>query len=294
VLWYLSLFHQTRGELQAALALAEQSLRLAQSGDNPALLVEAHIQLGSTLAYLADYPAALEHCEQVRALYDPGQHASHTFLYGNNPLVVGRCFEGWCLWGLGYPDLSQDNLVAALTLARELAHPMSLANALVLGAVLHLLRRDGPRTRELSEALIALADEHGMASHRAVGSIWHGWALAEEGHQAEAVAQMHQGAAALRASGAEVFRTVILAALAELLAQQGQVEEGLAALTEALALVHQGGNVTGKPSCIGFGGSCCSRTPQPTRLGLLRRRRVSSMPSRWPVANAPNPWSFGP
>src|SRR5262249_27225756 len=41
VLWCLSLFHQTRGELTTTLALAEQCLALARSFQGPALLVEA-------------------------------------------------------------------------------------------------------------------------------------------------------------------------------------------------------------------------------------------------------------
>lgn len=241
VLWCLLLFHQTRGELQTTLALAEQCLRLAQSSQDPALLVEAHVQLGSTLAYLADYSLVLEHCKQVRVLYDPEQHAAHAFLYGNNPLVVGRCFTAWALWGLGYPDQSRAAVEGAFTLARELAHPMSLANALILAAFLHLFYRDGPGAQELSEALIALAEEHGMAPYLAVGSIWRGWALADGGSWAEGAEQLRQGAALLLASGAKVFRTVILAALAEALAHQGQVEEGLASLAEALAVVQGGG-----------------------------------------------------
>src|SRR5262249_55020547 len=194
-----------------------------------------------TRAYLADYPRALEHCEQVRALYDPKQHAAHAFLYGNNPLVVGRCFTAWALWGLGYPDQSRATLEAALALARELDHPTSLANALILAAVLHLLYRDGPRTRKLAEALIALAEEQGMAPYRAFGSIGRGWARGDGGVRSEGVDQIRQGAAGLLASGAKVFRTVILAALAESLAEQGQAEEGLAALAEALELVRSGG-----------------------------------------------------
>src|SRR5262249_34689634 len=135
----------------------------------------------------------------------------------------------------------RDTVHAALTLARELAHPMSLATALFLAAFLHWLRREGPKTRELSEQLLALASEQGMADYRAGASVWSGWALAEEGLRAEGIAQIRQGAAAMRATGVEVYRTVSLAMLAESLAQQGQAEEGLTALAEALAVVQGGG-----------------------------------------------------
>src|SRR5262249_39937282 len=157
-----------------ARGLAEQCLGLAQVARDPALLVGAHGQLGSTLSYLAEYPLALEHCEKIRTLYDETRHGSHALLLGHDPLVRGRCFMAWSLWGLGYPDRSRDTLESALALARKLAQPMSLAIALLLASVLYLFRRDGPRTRELSEALIALAGEQGMAAFRAVSTIWRG------------------------------------------------------------------------------------------------------------------------
>jgi predicted ATPase len=52
---------------------------------------------------------------------------------------------------------------------------------------------------------------------------------------------MHQGLAAYRATGAELFRTYWLALLAEAYGTAGQVQEGLQVLDEALALVDQSG-----------------------------------------------------
>jgi predicted ATPase len=118
---------------------------------------------------------------------------------------------------------------------------MSLAGALFFAMLVHWLRREAPRSRELAETLIALAAEQGMAHYRAAAVLWRGWALHEQGLRAEGVAQLRQGAAALQATGVLVYRTVTPAMLAEVLAHQGQVEEGLAALGEALAIVEGGG-----------------------------------------------------
>ena len=118
---------------------------------------------------------------------------------------------------------------------------MSLAGALFFAMLVHWLRREAPRCHELAETLIALASEQGMAHYRAAAVLWRGWALNEEGLRAEGVAQLRQGAAALQATGVLVYRTVTPAMLAEALAHQGQVEEGLAALAEALAVVRDGG-----------------------------------------------------
>jgi predicted ATPase len=241
VLFRLRLFYMIRAELQAARALAEQCLRLAHSVQDSGLVLAAHIQFGSTLTYLGDYPLALDHCEKASILFDPEQHAHHALVYGHDPLVIGRSLAAWVLWNLGYPAQARATVLAAVARARELRHPMSLAGALFFATLVHWLRREAPRSRELAETLIALAAEQGMAHYRAGGVLWRGWALNEEGLRAEGVAQLRQGAADLQATGVRVYRTVPPAMLAEILAHQGQVEEGLAALAEALAVVRDGG-----------------------------------------------------
>ena len=64
-----------------------------------------------------------------------------------------------------------------------------------------------------------------------------GWALAEQGQGEEGIAQIRQGLTAYRATGAELFRPHYLALLAEAYQKNGQVEEGLVTVAEALAFV---------------------------------------------------------
>ncbi len=66
-----------------------------------------------------------------------------------------------------------------------------------------------------------------------------GWALAAQGHGAEGISQLREGLAAWRATGAEVFRSRFLALLAQAYGQEGQVEEGLRTVAEALACVER-------------------------------------------------------
>src|SRR5262249_50634193 len=148
-------------------------------------------------------------------LFDPEQHAHHALVYGHDPLVIGRSLAAWALWNLGYPARARATVLAAVSRARELGHPMSLAGAPFFAMWVHWLRREAPQSRELAETLIALAAEQGMAHYRAGGVLWRGSALNEAGLQAEGVAQLRQGAAALQATGVRgVYRTVTPAMLA--------------------------------------------------------------------------------
>ena len=87
----------------------------------------------------------------------------------------------------------------------------------------------------------ALVAEQGFPYFLAWGTIWRGWALAEQGQGEEGIAQIRQGLAAMRATGAEHGLTYFLALLAEVYGKVGQTEEGLTVLTEALAVVNKTG-----------------------------------------------------
>lgn len=69
----------------------------------------------------------------------------------------------------------------------------------------------------------------------------HSWALAEQGHGEEGVAQIQQELGAFRIGGEGHLRPHYLALLAEAYGTIGQVTEGLRVLDEALAVVEQTG-----------------------------------------------------
>ena len=73
----------------------------------------------------------------------------------------------------------------------------------------------------------------------AMATVLRGWALVIQGEETEGIVQLRQGLAVYRATGAEAFSTYYLALLTEAYTQGGQTEEGLSAVTEALALVHK-------------------------------------------------------
>jgi predicted ATPase len=237
VLSVLSAFYLVRAELQTARELGEQLLSLAQSVQDSALLVEAHHVMGITLLSLGNFALGREHSEQGSALYDPQQHGSLAFIYGQDPGVFCRANAAFTRWLLGYPDQASAGSREALTLAQRLSHPFSLAYALQMAAILHQVRREGQAVQERAEAQIALAREQGFPDWLAWGTIWRGWALAAQGQGAEGIAQIRQGQTSWQALGAEIMQPYCLALLAEAYGKGGQVEEGLSVLAEALALM---------------------------------------------------------
>jgi predicted ATPase len=126
VLMGLITFYAVRAKLQTARELAEQSLRLAQQAQDPALLLEAHRARAQVVFPLGELTLARTHLEQGLALYDPRQHHAHAFLYGHDPGVFCLIHLAAVLWTLGYPDQASQRDQEALTLAKELGHPFTL------------------------------------------------------------------------------------------------------------------------------------------------------------------------
>jgi predicted ATPase len=163
-----------------------------------------------------------------------------------DPRVNCLFWASYTLWNLGYPDQALKRGDESVAVAAGLSHPFSLACALGNAAAFHMLRHEAQRAREQAEAVITLSIEQGFPHYLAQGTLVRGWALAEQGQVEEGIAQMQQGLAAFRASGTGTSLTGFLPSLAETYAKVGRAEEGLAVLAEALALVDKTGMRVGE------------------------------------------------
>jgi predicted ATPase len=185
------------------------------------------------LFFLGEVASAREHAEQGIAMYNPQQHRPLAFRSGEDPGMSFLAFAAMALWLLGYPGQAIKRSREAISLAQELAHPFSLAWALLSAAWLHQWRGEGRASHEGAEA--------GIAFWLALGTVQRGWALAEQGQEADGIAQISQGIAAYRAIGAEMVSAHFLGLLAEAHGKAGQAAEGFAAVAEALAVADKTG-----------------------------------------------------
>jgi len=187
-----------------------------------------------TLSVFGDFALAKKHYEQGISLYNPRQHDSQVLIFGQDPGVSCLSFNAWSLWSLGYPDQAVKRIQEAYRLAQELSHPYSLAYASSQSAFLHQLRREGQATQEQAELVISLSLDQGFPFWSAYVTILRGWARSDQGQEEEGITEMRQGLTAWRTVGAEAVRSHHLALLAESYGKVGQVDDGLAAVAEAL------------------------------------------------------------
>jgi predicted ATPase len=238
-------FHLVRADLQTARELQEQILSLVQRDLQPSRLVNEHRMLGNILIHLGEFQRARDQIEQAVtiAASQPSQQPMSISPGGQEPRTSSLTWLGHALWMLGYPDQARQRSDEGVVLAQQLAHPLNLAVA--LNQWLRLQYVCGtlhlPIAEERAITAMRLATEHGFAQLLADETFRQGLLLAQQGQLQEGITQMQQGWAAYRATGANVRQPMYLAPLAEAYGHAGQVNEGLQMLAEALAYIEQSG-----------------------------------------------------
>jgi class 3 adenylate cyclase/predicted ATPase len=239
--YWQTVHHVFRGEVDLALRLDEDLLRLSRRHNDSGGLVLGHLSSGRTLLFAGRFAASRSHLEKALALYDPISHRSIVQQLGSHPHVNSQAMLGNVLFCLGFSDqaLAQGN--AAIAEARRLAHPLSLAATLGTVAIALSLVGDDAALDEYVDDLIAVTTEQGFPFWRAHGMIFRGWVKVKNGEVAEGTSLLHRGLTVSRATGSEAFTPHYLALLAEASEIAGQIEESLTLLDDALHIVERTG-----------------------------------------------------
>ncbi|MFL5515472.1 MAG: hypothetical protein ACJ8DJ_04900 [Gemmatimonadales bacterium] len=220
-----------------ACGIAEEVLRSAERRQDRVTLAAGHRFLAVGSMFNGRLAPALEHYERALALYDPADRDAPVYLWAPDTRVLCPSFMGLVLLWQGYPDRAVAHGREGLAAAHELGHAYGVSQALFLNCWLHRARRDARAVLERAAELVPLATEHGFVSWSSGGRVMRGWALAAEGEVAAGIADMREGLAAYRATGALLAQPHFIGLLAEACARAGEPSEALRLLVEALAIV---------------------------------------------------------
>ena len=211
-------------------------------------------------------PKPVEHEEMDRSPDCPGLgHEPIRSLQRGDDFRVGVAFAGlsWALWHRGHPDQSARAADRALAYSRELGHAHTLAHALALTGMAAVFARDVIRACGYGNDCVAIASEHGFPQWAAFGRILQGWADTQKGEAITGIARIRDGLATSEAIGARITTPLRLTLLAEALALAGKIEEGLAALDDALAQAAVSGERGWSAEIHRLRGELTARLPYP-------------------------------
>ena len=229
------LFHVVGGQLEESRKFAQQCLDAAGGEAGPALSTAGHFLLGSSLFHLGRLELSREHLNHALAAYAGPPHSALSLFAGPDLGVFCRSYLAQVFWLTGRIQEIPSPPSDAITLARELSHPFSLAIALDYTAMLHVFREEAQAALDRAEEAAAVCRKHGFAYYLAWADIVAGWATARVGETALGLAKLRHGLDALKAMGAELRLPLYYGLLAEVCGLAGQEGEALASLSSAFA-----------------------------------------------------------
>jgi predicted ATPase len=235
-LWFHA-FDQAR--YQTAHELGRQCLALAERLQDPALHQEAYRMLWGPLFMLGNLIAARDHIEQSIGLIDRAHGRTPEANRTLDPGVLSLGYVSWTLWVLGYPDQARARSREAAALAEGLSHAYTRVFSLHHSGILHQFLREVELVQANADLVVPLSREGGFVRCLAGGLMRRGWALAERGAPTEGIPMIQEGLSLWRQMGVELGLPLLLSHLAEAYGRAGQVDEGLAVITEALEVAHR-------------------------------------------------------
>ncbi|MEO1020882.1 MAG: hypothetical protein AAFY56_24890, partial [Pseudomonadota bacterium] len=225
----------------------EEFLRLAKQENRPELLMMGLRKLGQNAFLDGDYENARSLLRQSLALYDPQVHRDLTYEFGQEP---GVPIHGWLSlaeWYLGNEPAAREHAEHCLSTARTINHANTLGYGYtVAGVVLHIVMGDRDAAIGLAETMLDSARQEQLFMWIATGSFLQGWTRANDqsleiSDREAAVAQMRQGADALKSQKLLLLQPFFCTYVGEALAQLGRTKEAQDVFAEGLAIAEKTG-----------------------------------------------------
>jgi predicted ATPase/class 3 adenylate cyclase len=263
VLRSLATFYNFRAEFDKGAQVGREILRLAEQLNDTGMLVDGHLVLGSSLVFLNDLHAGLEHLDQAIEYFQSQPHRSQRFRLGNNPGVACFTTSAFVCWLLGYPDGALQRADEAVALATELEHPFTLAYALFHSGFLHWWRREPERAKDRAVGVLQVVEDHEFPIWGAVGTCLLGAANTWMGQTDEGLAQIQRGMDLYQGlRSPPIFWQLLLFLQAGAQARAGRTDEGLVLIDEALEIADRGSGMTLLPEFCLLKGDLLLGLPQ--------------------------------
>lgn len=231
-----ALNHLSRSELGKAYDYGEQMLEQAIPTGDPVLMVEAHYVLGVTRFWQAQFEDASLHFGQALNLYVSEHSNTHIALYSQDPKVVCLARLGHTLWYLGYPEQAKSLCHEALELAQNLAHPLSLAYALIFAIWLANDVDDSSEIQHHTQTLLQLWRGQKLGFFNADCIVLEGWAQFKAGDQEVGISRLEEGLATIKASKQILHLSFQLSLAIRAYMATGELEKAQGALENALEM----------------------------------------------------------
>jgi adenylate cyclase len=225
-------FYLVRGEIDTAIGLAEDCLRLGTDQQRTDCLAETFSALGYALMYRGDFKASVEQlqeCVRMCAEHDKVDH----YATQHHPLVAGQSLLVHLAWLTGNRALSRDGRMDAIATAERLDRPFDRTYACCYAAELQIMRRRYAEGARYAALALELAQRYGFTLWEEAARFHQAMALNGLGKSDEAIVILEKSLHAWQEKGAGLHRAYFLAGLAESYRDAGRQDDALNMIEQA-------------------------------------------------------------
>jgi DNA-binding SARP family transcriptional activator/tetratricopeptide (TPR) repeat protein len=208
----------------------------------------AHFAVGASALSLGRPAEALRHLELAARLASGAVSLS----IGTRPDVHGAAFVAHAHWLLGHDDDALAACQGAISLARSIDHPYSLAIALAYACITYQMRHDLPELRDTVDELRELCERYGFAYYREWVLILDGWSATD----GSGIDLARRGISNLRAQGAFARMPYWLSLQADMSIRNDRPDAARATLDAALAAGHARDDLWWLPEVMRMRAAC--------------------------------------
>jgi adenylate cyclase len=241
VLWGLWLYQLVLAHHDQALELARQSMDTAKRRGAPELLGPAHAAMSTSLIWMGRFKEAQEHAEMALGYYDAERDAGSALVYGLDTRVGALIELARTAWFLGLPDEAVRHVDEAIEHALRLGHQTTLAEALVFGSGVNILRMDAEEALARGREAIRVSDDFGLPQWGTAGKIGASWSMVQLGELDEGIRGLEEAMPTWRHIQSRVSMPWFLALLADGLCQAHELERAMQCTEEALEHIYATG-----------------------------------------------------
>ncbi|MGH6725283.1 MAG: ATP-binding protein [Pseudolabrys sp.] len=236
-------FAMCRGRIEDAAPLAEMFLSLASDKSYDSSRVIGHRIMGMTLFGQGAAPKAKEQLELSLALYSAERDEASTHMFGQNTQVHSRSLLSLALFCLGRVDEALQVGLDALEAADALRHPHSTALAQgYVGGWVFGLCGAKAELMREAQQLITLSEQHRLGPFRLFGSAFLGWAMCQQGNLEQGIAALKKSIDRLESIEFRLSLPGHLANLADAQRRLGNLQDAQTTCARAFELIADGGD----------------------------------------------------
>lgn len=237
VLMTLRSFYFVRGDMRTSSEYVQQLLALARQKQTSFQLAVSYLAAGNNHLYKGELADADTFLAKAIRHYTRQFHGDYITTFGVDVGVICHTHHARALRLLGYHDQAQHEFEIALGLARGLAHPFSLTQALSFALEHYHARGDLESMAPFIPELLGYCERYGFENIANQTWVFQGWLRAKQGEPDAGIRQLEQALRSVPSSGNKLREPYLIALQVDLYKDAGRYTEARAIVEQALAEV---------------------------------------------------------